>query len=66
MIKNQEKVIHLVQVCHTLSDSKTKKRELRSLIKAADELCGTNEIELILLTMDATKEVPYSIKPPIL
>ena len=35
---------------------KTKKRELRSLVKAAKELYNANDIELLLLTMDTTKE----------
>jgi predicted AAA+ superfamily ATPase len=56
LIKEYEKVTHLVQVSQTLADEKTKKRELRSLVKAAKELYNANDIELLLLTMDTTKE----------
>ncbi|WP_294959282.1 ATP-binding protein [Sulfurovum sp.] len=56
LIKEYEKITHLVQVSHTLSDAKTKKRELRALIKASDELQRSNEIQLSLLTMDPSSE----------
>ena len=50
LIKNKEKITHLIQVSFTLSDEKIKKREIRSLIKAKKELnCNA---ELIILTMD--------------
>ena len=56
LIKEYEKITYLVQVSHTLSDAKTKKRELRALIKASDELQRSNEIQLSLLTMDPSSE----------
>ena len=50
LIKEKEKITHLIQVSLTLSDEKTKKREIRSLIKAKKELnCDS---KLIILTMD--------------
>jgi len=56
LIKEYEKITHLVQVSHTLSDAKTKKRELRALVKASDELKHSDNIKLSLLTMDASYE----------
>jgi len=56
LIKEYEKITHLVQVSLTLSNEKTKKRELRSLVKTAKELCKTDDVKLLLLTMDTTKE----------
>ena len=52
LIKEYEKITHLVQVSQTLQDEKTKKRELRALIKASDELKHSENIDLLLLTMD--------------
>lgn len=65
LIKKYEQITHLMQVSQTIADEKTKKRELRALIKAADELKHSNKIELLLLTMDATQEETvddYTIK----
>lgn len=52
LIKEYEKITHLIQVSQTLSDEKTKKRELRALVKASDELKHSSNIQLYLLTMD--------------
>jgi len=52
LIKEYEQITHLIQVSQTISDDKTKKRELRALIKAADELKHADHTELYLLTMD--------------
>ena len=52
LLKEYERITHLVQVSQTLSDEKTKKRELRALAKAADELKHTADTKLWLLTMD--------------
>ena len=52
LIKEYEKITHLVQVSKTLQDKKTKKRELRALVKASDELKHSKNINLLLLTMD--------------
>ena len=54
LIKEYEQVTHLIQVSQTLSDDKTKKRELRALVKASDELNHSENIELIVLTMDVS------------
>ena len=52
LMKEYEKITHLVQVSQTLVDEKTKKRELRALVKASDELKHSDDIKLSLLTMD--------------
>ncbi|MEA1973670.1 MAG: ATP-binding protein, partial [Candidatus Cloacimonadota bacterium] len=52
LIKEYEQITHLVQVSQTISDDKTKKRELRALIKAVDELKHADHTKLYLLTMD--------------
>ena len=54
LIKQNENITHLIQVSYQLSEPKTKKRELRSLVKAADELKYSKDLKLQLLTMDAT------------
>ena len=56
LIKEYEKITHLVQVSQTLVDEKTKKRELRALVKASDELKHSDDIKLSLLTMDQSYE----------
>jgi len=56
LIKEYEKITHLVQVSQTLQDEKTKKRELRALVKASDELKHSENINLLLLTMDVSHE----------
>lgn len=52
LIKEYEQITNLVQVSQTLTDGKTKKRELRALVKASDELKHSENINLLLLTMD--------------
>jgi predicted AAA+ superfamily ATPase len=52
LVKQREKITHLIQVSKTLKDEKTKKRELRALIKASVELKYTQESKLWLITMD--------------
>ncbi len=52
LVKQREKITHLVQVSQTLKDAKTKKRELRALAKASAELKYTKETKLWLITMD--------------
>jgi len=54
LIKEREKITHLIQVSWSLEDKKTKKRELRALAKSAVELKQTMNIRLMLLTMDAS------------
>ena len=57
LIKHYEQITQLVQVSHTLTDEKTKKRELRALLKASQELQHANAPKLLLITMDASQEV---------
>lgn len=52
LVKQREKVTHLIQVSVTLEDAKTKKRELRALLKASQELKYTDGTKLLLITMD--------------
>ncbi len=52
LIKSHEQITHLIQVSQTLQDEKTRKRELRALAKAYDELKHSEDIDLIILTMD--------------
>ncbi len=52
VIKNGARVRQLIQVCYNISDSETKKREIRALLKASKELkCNT----LIVITWDYEK-----------
>ncbi len=55
LLKEYEQITHLVQVSQTTTDEKTKKRELRALVKAHDELKYTNNTKLWLLTMDNSR-----------
>jgi len=55
LIKEYKDITHLVQVSQTLVNEKTKKRELRSLVKASDELAHSENVALLLLTMDETR-----------
>jgi predicted AAA+ superfamily ATPase len=52
LVKQKEKITHLIQVSQTIQDEKTKKRELRALVKASAELRYTQERKLWLITMD--------------
>ncbi len=52
LIKEYEQITSLIQVSQTLTDDKTKKRELRALVKGSDELKHSENINLVLLTMD--------------
>ena len=56
LIKEYETVTHLIQVSQTLTDTKTKKRELRALVKAASELKHSEDIKLSLITMDRSHD----------
>nr|WP_289510057.1 ATP-binding protein [Desulfovulcanus ferrireducens] len=55
LIKEKEKITHLIQVCLSLQDEKTKKREFRSLVKAKAELKYTDNIRLSVLTKDSSR-----------
>ncbi len=54
LIKDREEITHLIQVSQTLKDNKTKKLELRALIKASNELKHINHTKLLLITMDSS------------
>ncbi|BCD62092.1 hypothetical protein NitYY0826_C0961 [Nitratiruptor sp. YY08-26] len=55
LIKENELLTHLIQVSVTLSDEKTLKREIRSLIKAKQELrC---DAKLMILTMAESRKM---------
>ena len=49
VVKNDEKIEQLIQVCYDISDQDTKKRELRVLVKASKELRCNN---LLIITED--------------
>jgi len=52
LVKEREKITYLIQVSWSLEDAKTRKRELRALVKAASELKYTKDTKLMLLTMN--------------
>ena len=52
LIKQNEKITHLIQISLTITDQKTLKREIRALKKAKEEL--NCDAKMILLTFDNT------------
>ncbi len=52
LVKQRERVTHLVQVSLTLENEKTRTRELRALVKASQELQYSEDMKLWLITMD--------------
>lgn len=52
LVKERERVTHLIQVSLTLENEKTKKRELRALVKASEELKYSESMSLVLISMD--------------
>ncbi len=59
VIKDRLRIKQLIQVCHDISDLDTKKRELRSLIKASKELKCNN---LLIITEDKKEKKPLKRK----
>ena len=59
LVKEREKITHLIQVSLTLEDEKTKKRELRALVKSATELKHTHDTKLMLLSMDESSSETF-------
>ena len=55
VIKQKEKIISLIQVCFSIKDEKIRKREIRALLKAKDELKLGNDVNLIILTTDSNE-----------
>lgn len=59
IIKDALKVTQLIQVCSNIGDFKTREREIKALIKAAEELdCGN----LIIITWDLESNEKYGGK----
>jgi len=56
LIKDEQKISHLVQVSLNLDDKKTLKREVRALINASNEL-QDKDIELIIITKDSSSKI---------
>jgi hypothetical protein len=54
VLKDGTKVEQLIQVCYSLEDLETRKREIRGLIKASDELKCRN---LLVITWDEEEEI---------
>ncbi len=53
VVKKKQTISQLIQVCYNLEDAETKSREIRSLLKAAQELkCA----ELVIITRDYEAE----------
>lgn len=59
LVKDRECITHLVQVSYSIKDEKTYKRELRALVKAKEELHVSNQIDLIVLTLDSSQDVVF-------
>lgn len=59
LVKEKERITHLVQVSYTLTDEKTYKRELRALVRAKEELQNQQNIELLLITTDKSQDVVF-------
>ena len=59
LAKNKEEVKELIQVCWSLKDEETKKRELKSLLEAMDEL-KINQAKII--TYDETDKIKVDNK----
>lgn len=56
IISNSKKVERLIQVCYDISDLDTKKRELKALVKASEELKCKN---LLVITFDYEGEETF-------
>jgi len=57
LVKNYQQITHLIQVSYALNDEKTLKREIRALLKANSELKKDNDIELLIITNDESREI---------
>lgn len=57
VMKEGERVSELIQVCYTLEDAQTKKREVTALKTASSELLGEEHIQCTILTMDRNQEI---------
>lgn len=53
LVREGEKITTLIQACYDLADYQTKERELKSLIKASQELKCNN---LLIITSDFEKK----------
>lgn len=61
LVKNFEQKIELIQVCANIDDEKTKKRELKALVEAMDELGISNALIITGSTKDIIKIKDYTI-----
>lgn len=59
LVKERERITHLVQVSYSIKDEKTYKRELRALVKAKEELQTSYEIALLLITADKSQYIVF-------
>ncbi|NOZ91318.1 MAG: ATP-binding protein [Epsilonproteobacteria bacterium] len=57
LVKDTNKITHLIQVSYTIKEKKTFDREIRALLKANSELSSKNQIELSLITYDNSKDI---------
>jgi len=62
VIKKDERIIKLIQVSASLDKDKTKKREIRALVKASEEIPYAEDAELILLVPDINETVNVNDK----
>ncbi|MCK4730522.1 MAG: ATP-binding protein [Candidatus Aenigmarchaeota archaeon] len=59
VVKEGLGVKQLIQVCYSLEDEKTRKREIKALLKCSDELkCG----DLLIITFDEEKDIKIKDK----
>ncbi len=60
LVKRGPRVIELIQVCYSIEDKQTRKREIAALKAASRELESDVAIPCTLLTMDREKEIDAS------
>lgn len=56
VIKKGSKVVHLIQVCYEMKDSKTKEREIRGLVAASEDLY-CNNLQIITFGDEGTETI---------
>jgi len=57
LIREDLKIKQLIQVCFSVADESTKKREIRALVKASERL---NCNDLIIITWDEEDEMEFN------
>lgn len=59
LIREEREIIQLIQICYSLDNEDTKKREIKALLKASEELkCG----DLIIISWDTETEIRMNKK----